>query len=77
MPYQLVCEGATSVPVIGSGTVVDACTAAGGVVAWVEQGAGLLPDLTLEEGGQIATAILLLWATAFAFRVIKRQLQES
>jgi len=51
-------------------------TEAGGPVS-DGTGTGLLPDLTLEEGGLIATAIFGLWACAFAFRVIKRQLEES
>jgi len=73
--YDLVCEGATSVPVI-TGTLVDACTDAGGVLAYVEVGS-ILPALTLAEGGAIATALIALWALAWAFRVLQRQIEES
>lgn len=76
MTYELVCEGATSVPVIGTGTVVDACTAAGGSVAWHEL-ASVLPELTLSDAGLIATAIAGLWAVGFCFRVLRKQLEQS
>lgn len=75
MSYLLTCEGATSAPVI-TGTVVDACTAAGGVVDWVEN-ASFLPELSLADGGLIAGAIIALWALAWTFRQFKRQISES
>lgn len=75
MNYVLTCEAATSGPVI-TGSVVDACTDAGGVVAWIEAESAL-PGLTLEGGGQIAVAIVALWALAWAFRSISRQLKED
>jgi len=75
MPYELICEGATSVPEI-TGTAVDACTTAGGVVDWVEA-ASFLPDLSLEDGGLIAGAILALWTVGWVFRVLKRQIAEG
>lgn len=75
MPYQLTCEGATSSPVI-TGDVVDACTTAGGTVAWVES-AGFMPELSLEDGGSIAVAILALWALGFCLRFLRKQLWES
>lgn len=76
MSYELACEGATSVPVIGTGTVVDACTAVSGTVAWRES-TGALPELSLADGGLIAGAILALWATGYAIRAIRKQLEES
>jgi hypothetical protein len=75
MPYEFHCEGATSSPVI-TGDVVDACTTAGGTVSWVES-AGFLPDLSLEDGGAIALAILGLWALGFCLRAIRKQLEDS
>jgi len=36
-----------------------------------------LPELTLEGGALIAGAIAALWATAWAFRVIRKQLSED
>jgi len=75
MDYVLTCEGATSAPVI-SGTVVDACTTAAGAVAWVEP-ASAIPELTLAGAGTIAAAILLLWASAWAFRVLRKMIEES
>jgi len=36
-----------------------------------------LPELTLEGGALIAGAIAALWATAWAFRVIRNQLKED
>jgi hypothetical protein len=76
MDYELFCEGATSDPVI-TGTVVDACTTAGGTVVWLRADVGFLPELTLAEGGQIAGAILGLWALAFCIRAIRKQVEES
>jgi len=73
--YELSCEAATSAPV-NTGAVVDDCTAAGGSVLWVEPGS-VLPDLTLAEGGALATAFLALWAVAFAFRALSRQIRED
>lgn len=35
------------------------------------------PELTVEGGASIAAAVLALWACAWAFRVIARQLWES
>jgi hypothetical protein len=75
MPYVMTCEGATSVPG-DPATVVDTCTAAGGVVSWVEQGSAL-PELDLAGGALIGGAVLALWAAAWAFRVIARQLWSS
>ena len=75
MSYQLTCEGATSVPEI-TGTAVDACTTAGGVVDWVEN-ASFLPELSLEDGGLIAGAVIALWALAWTFRQLMKQLRED
>jgi len=75
MPFQLTCEGASGSPVI-TGDVLDACTAVGGTVDWVES-AGFMPELSLEDGGFIAGAIIGLWALGWAFRALKRQAQES
>ena len=75
MEYELICEAATSAPVI-TGAVTDACTSAGGTVAWVETSA-VLPTLTIEEGGLIAVAILALWAVAWAIRQFSSQIEES
>ena len=75
MDFELSCTGATSVPVI-TGTVVDACTTAGGVVAWSEPSSAI-PELSLAGATTLAASILLLWATAWAFRVIYNQLRDS
>jgi hypothetical protein len=75
MDYELICEAATSAPVI-TGAAVDACTAAGGTVAWVEV-SSVLPDLSIEGGGLIALAILTLWALAWTFRQLSQQIKES
>ena len=75
MEYELVCVAATSAPVI-TGSAVDACTAAGGVVTWVEV-SSWLPDLTIAQGGVIATAIIGLWGLAYCIKLIQRQLWES
>jgi len=75
MDYQLTCVAPTTVPA-NTGPFVDACTGAGGSVAWVEP-ASAIPELTLEGAGIIASAVLLLWATAYAFRVLGRQIRED
>jgi len=75
MDYVLTCEGATSAPGV-PGSVVDTCTAAGGAVVWSEP-ASAIPELTLDGAALIGGAILALWATAYAFRVIARQIRED
>jgi hypothetical protein len=40
-------------------------------------GSGFLPDLTLEQGGLIATAIIALWSLGFIFRAIRKMIEES
>jgi len=46
-------------------------------VAGVTESESALPGLTLEGGGQIAVAIIALWAVAWAFVQFKKVLQES
>jgi hypothetical protein len=75
MSYQLTCQGATGVPEI-TGTAVDACTTAGGTVAWIEN-ASFLPELSLADGGLIAGSIIALWALAWAFRQLAKQINGS
>jgi len=35
-----------------------------------------LPELTLEEGGQLAGAIIALWALGFCLRALRKHLEE-
>ncbi len=45
-------------------------------VIWIPQ-PSLLPELPVEDAQAIGASIALLWATAFAFRLIRKQLQQS
>jgi hypothetical protein len=75
MAYVVECVGATSLPVTAVDLATD-CATAGGTVAFVEVSSAL-PELTLEEGGAIAGAILGLWAFAFCLRAIRNMIEES
>ena len=74
MSYELICEGASTSPVI-TGDVLDACTDAGGTVAWVEV-SGIVPDLTIAQGSMIAVAILGLWAFAFGISAVIKTAED-
>lgn len=75
MSYEIQCQGAASVPV-NTGSPASDCTTAGGSLTWVES-AGVLPDLSLSEGGLIAGAILALWAVGWSIRAIRNMIEES
>lgn len=75
--YVAVCEGATSAPTVGAGTFEASCASASGTVVYVPETAWGLPELTLEDGGLIAAAVLALWALAWAYRVIARMIEDS
>lgn len=75
MSFEIQCQGASSVPV-NTGSPSSDCTAAGGSLTWVESG-GVLPDLSLADGGLIAGAILALWAAGYAIRAIRNMIEES
>jgi len=42
-----------------------------------EGGGGFLPDLSAADGALIAGAILALWSSAFIFRLLRKQVEES
>jgi len=75
MSYEMQCQGAAAIPVNTGDPSAD-CAAVSGALTWVES-AGVLPELSLVDGGLIAGAILALWATGFAIRAIRKQLSES
>ena len=45
-------------------------------IIWIPQ-PSLLPELTVEGAHAIGGSIALLWATAFAFRLVRKHLQQS
>jgi len=75
MAISALCTGTTTA-IVNTGDLAADCSLAGGVMEWVELTGGL-PELTLEDGGAIAGAMLALWAVAWAFRAIKKQIEES
>lgn len=72
--YVPVCEGATSAPVY-SGSVAADCATAGGAVVYVPESAWGLPDLTLEDGADLAVAVIGLLVIGFFFRAFKKALE--
>lgn len=75
MPFEIQCSGAASLPVDTGSPSAD-CSTAGGSLQWVES-ESLLPELSLSDGGLLAGAILALWATGYAIRAIRKQLEDS
>jgi len=53
-------------------TATGTCTA----VVWIPQ-PSLLPDLPIEDAQLIGAKIALLWAVAYAFRLIRKKIQQS
>jgi hypothetical protein len=45
--------------------------------AWVEQPAGVLPPLTVEDAEVLGAAILSVWAVGFVARACIRALRET
>lgn len=75
MGVTVECIGSTSA-ILNTGDLATDCATAGGSMGWVESTGGL-PELSLADGGLIAGAMLALWAVAWAFRVLAKQIQES
>lgn len=69
------CVGNT-VAVVNTGDLSTDCATANGVMQWMELETGL-PELSLTDGGLIGGAIIALWASAFAFRLFRKQIWES
>jgi len=75
MSASVQCIGSTSA-IANTGDLAADCATAGGSMGWVESVGGL-PELSLTDGGLIAGAMLALWAVAWSFRVLKKQIEES
>ena len=45
-------------------------------VIWIPQ-PSLLPELSVEDAHALGSSIALLWGLAFAFRLIRKHLQQS
>lgn len=45
-------------------------------VMWIPQ-PSLLPELPVEDAYAIGSSIAVLWAVAFAFRLVRKHLQQS
>jgi len=75
MTIAALCTASTTA-IVNTGDLSADCATAGGVVEWVELTGGL-PELSLADGGLIAGAMLALWAVAWSFRVLKKQIEES
>ena len=54
----------------------DASTGQCTAVIWIPQ-PSLLPELTVEGAQAIGAAVALLWAVAFVFRLIRKQIDKS
>lgn len=72
--YFAVCEAAASAPVDTGAPATD-CTTAGGTYSYIEVTAWGLPELTLEDGGRIAVAIIALLVVGFAIRACRKALE--
>lgn len=55
---------------------VDAVTGTCAAVVWVPQ-PSMLPELTIEGGLAISVATATLWGLAFAFRLVRKKLNQS
>lgn len=53
-------------------TATGTCTA----VMWIPQ-PSLLPELTVSDAQAIGSAVALLWAIAYVFRLIRKKIQQS
>jgi len=55
---------------------LNAATGECAAVIWIPQ-PSLLPELTVGDAQAIGSAVALLWALAFAFRLIRKKLNQS
>ncbi|MCW0399805.1 hypothetical protein NB688_002856 [Xanthomonas sacchari] len=55
---------------------LDAQTGTCSAPIWIPQ-PSLLPELTVADAQSIGQAIALLWAVAYAFRLVRKKIQQS